>query len=119
MQNVDLCYIMRNQLLRGRLTEFGHSLNKAWELKRQFSPQISSPHLDAIYKGAMVSGSIGGKLLGAGGGGFFLFFVPHQRRHQLVGFLSEKGLNVRPFRFEPDGLHAWTVRDNGPATESR
>ena len=73
--NVDLTYLIRNHLLRGRLFQFGQSLNEAWQLKRQFSNKISNPFLDQIYDGAMQHGAIGGKLLGAGGGGFFLFRV--------------------------------------------
>ncbi len=111
-ENVDLTYEMRNQLLRGRLLEFGQSLNKAWQLKRQFSSHISNPSLDNIYRTAISNGAIGGKLLGAGGGGFFLFFVSATHKHQLMNALEQMGKTVRPFRFEEKGLQGWTVRDN-------
>lgn len=74
--NVRLSYEMRNDLLRGRLRQFGQSLDKAWQFKRQFSEKISSSRLDQIYTDAKSNGAIGGKLLGAGGGGFFLFYAP-------------------------------------------
>jgi len=109
--NVKLCYEMRNDLLRGRLLHFGHSLDKAWQLKRQFSDKISSFNLDQIYFKAKENGAIGGKLLGAGGGGFFLFFVAPFRKHELITSIEALGLKVRPFRFEPQGLQAWTVRE--------
>jgi D-glycero-alpha-D-manno-heptose-7-phosphate kinase len=109
--NVKLSYEMRNDLLRGRLRQFGQSLDKAWEFKRQFSEKISSSHLDQIYAEAKANGAIGGKLLGAGGGGFFLFYAPPYRRHQLVTHLEALGLKIRPFRFEPQGLQAWTMRE--------
>lgn len=109
--NVRLSYEMRNDLLRGRLRQFGQSLDKAWQFKRQFSEKISSSRLDQIYSEAKSNGAIGGKLLGAGGGGFFLFYAPPYRKHQLITHLESSGLKLRPFRFEPQGLQAWTVRE--------
>jgi D-glycero-alpha-D-manno-heptose-7-phosphate kinase len=109
--NVGLSYEMRNDLLRGRLFQFGQSLDKAWQLKRQFSEKISSSRLDQIYADSKSNGAIGGKLLGAGGGGFFLFYAPPYRKHRLITHLEASGLKVRPFRFEPQGLQAWTVRE--------
>ncbi len=110
--NVELSYRMRNQLLRGRLLEFGQSLHEAWQFKRQFSSLISTSRLDRIYEDACSHGAIGGKLLGAGGGGFFLFYVVPFRKHELMTHLAGAGLVVRPFRFEQDGLRAWTVRES-------
>lgn len=109
--NVDLTYRMRNHLLRGRLNEFGQSLHEAWQIKRRLSSKISTSRLDQIYDGALANGAIGGKLLGAGGGGFFLFYVPPFNKHTLQNYLSNCGLRVWPFHFEQDGLKAWTVRD--------
>jgi D-glycero-alpha-D-manno-heptose-7-phosphate kinase len=109
--NVRLSYDMRNDLLRGRLLQFGQSLDKAWQFKRQFSDKISTSRLDHIYAEAKENGAIGGKLLGAGGGGFFLFYAPPFRKHELITHLEASGLKIRPFRFEPQGLQAWTVRE--------
>lgn len=109
--NVRLSYEMRNDLLRGRLRQFGQLLDKAWQFKRQFSEKISSSRLDQIYTEAKSNGAIGGKLLGAGGGGFFLFYASPYRKHQLITHLEDSGLKIRQFRFEPQGLQAWTVRE--------
>jgi D-glycero-alpha-D-manno-heptose-7-phosphate kinase len=109
--NVDLCYKMRNQLLRGNLLDFGNSLDQAWQAKRQFSNKISSPELDSIYDGAIENGALGGKLLGAGGGGFFLFFVESEKRPFLSQHLISSGLTPTNFKFEPDGVKAWKVRE--------
>lgn len=109
--NVELTYRMRNHLLRGRLFQFGQSLHEAWQLKRQFSSKISNNRLDGIYDSARNAGALGGKLLGAGGGGFFLFYVTPFRRHELVASLEAAGLNVHPFRFEQEGLRAWSARE--------
>lgn len=111
-ENVNLTYAMRNHLLRGRLFQFGQSLNEAWQLKRQFSDKISNPFLDQIYDGALQQGALGGKLLGAGGGGFFLFYAPPFQRHQLVKWLEYKGLKIHPFRFDPEGLRSWSARES-------
>ena len=109
-KNVDLCYKLRNQLLRGSLMEFGKSLDSAWTFKRDLSNEISNPYLDDIYNKALDNGAIGGKLLGAGGGGFFLFFVPPSSKHLLLSHLEKEGLQASPFRFESEGLKSWKVR---------
>lgn len=109
--NVDLTYEMRNHLLRGRLGQFGECLHKAWEFKRGFSESISNDRLDRIYSSARQNGAIGGKLLGAGGGGFFLFFVPPFAKHQLLDWIAHNKLQYRPFRFDSEGLQSWTMRE--------
>lgn len=109
--NVKLCFEMRDQLLRGRLNDFGHSLHKAWKFKRELSNQISNKKLDKIYDDALSNGAIGGKLLGAGGGGYFIFFVPHSHKLKLIEHLNKNNLKTRPFRFESEGLKSWTVRE--------
>lgn len=109
--SVELSYRMRNQLLRGQLLQFGQSLHEAWQFKRQFSSKISNPSLDRIYETAHRHGAVGGKLLGAGGGGFFLFYVPPFHKHNLIATLEASGLKICPFRFEQDGLQAWSARE--------
>ena len=110
--NVRLSYAMRNDLLRGRLLQFGLAMDRAWHLKRQLSSKISNPALDDIYAQARERGAVGGKLLGAGGGGFFLFYVPPYRKHDLIEHLMASGVKVRPFRFESRGLQAWKARES-------
>lgn len=116
--NVELTYRIRNHLLRGRLLEFGEALHEAWQIKRQLSPKISNAWLDGIYAQALEYGAMGGKLLGAGGGGCFVFFVPPFRRHELVAGIEAAGLRVQPFRFEHDGLRAWSVRERSKAGQA-
>jgi D-glycero-alpha-D-manno-heptose-7-phosphate kinase len=99
--NVDLTYTIRNHLLRGRLFEFGKSLNDAWLLKRQFSNKISNSFIDSIYDGALQNGAVGGKLLGAGGGGFLLFYA--QDRENLRNIMAEMGLPELRFTFDFEG----------------
>lgn len=110
--NVELTYRIRNHLLRGRLLQFGQCLHEAWQLKRQFSSKISNARLDQIYESALNHGAVGGKLLGAGGGGFFIFYVPPFRKHELMNNIEAGGLKIHPFRFEQEGLRAWSAREH-------
>lgn len=110
-ENVELTYEMRNHLLRGRLFQFGKCLHRAWEIKRGLGKKITNNTLDSIYYGALENGAIGGKLLGAGGGGFFLFYVPPFAKNDLMEWVEKQGLGHKPFRFDSEGLQAWTVRE--------
>ena len=110
-KNVNLTYKMRKLLLKGKLNEFGKCLHKAWELKRSFSSKISNKYLNDIYDGAIKNGAIGGKLLGAGGGGYFLFYTQASNRLKLIKWIKEYGLEYTPFIFEDKGLQSWTVRE--------
>ena len=110
--NVQLCYLIRNNLLKGDLRKFGECLDKTWRLKRNFSDKISNVQLDTIYDGAIENGAVGGKLLGAGGGGFFIFYVPPFEKHRLVSYLQSKKLTCKQFRFESEGLKTWASRVN-------
>ena len=74
--------------------------------------KISNDYLDEIYEGSLDNGAIGGKLLGAGGGGFFLFFVPPFKRIEFVRYLTQKNLKIRSFKFDDQGLLSWNVREN-------
>lgn len=116
--NVELTYRIRNHLLRGRLLQFGQSLHEAWQLKRQLGSKISNGTLDQIYEDARRHGAVGGKLLGAGGGGYFLFYVPPFRKHELVGSVEAAGLRIQPFRFETEGLRAWSIRERKNLVEA-
>lgn len=110
-ENVGLVYDTRKYLLKGDLENFARCLDEAWKLKRNFSSMISNDHIDAIYNGAMDNGALGGKLLGAGGGGFFIFYVPAFSKRDLISYLKSQKLTIQPFRFESDGLKTWTSRE--------
>jgi len=70
---------------------FGRLLHEAWMVKRRLSPLVSTPTIDAIYESALKSGAIGGKLLGAGGGGFIIFVVPPDKRESVGAALEDLG----------------------------
>ena len=77
---------------------FGELLHEAWQAKRSLSATVSNPHVDEIYEQARAAGAIGGKLIGAGGGGFILLFVPPER-HAAIQERLAKLIHV-PFKFE-------------------
>lgn len=83
------------------LNDFGKLLNESWKLKRSLAPVVSTNKIDNIYQTGIRAGAIGGKLLGAGGGGFMLFFAPPER-HKKIKEELKKFLNV-PFGFEYSG----------------
>lgn len=83
------------------LDDFGRLLDRTWKLKRQTGTTISTDSIDGLYEKGMAAGALGGKLLGAGGGGFLLFYVPFERQEAVC--LAMKGLMRIPFEFESDG----------------
>jgi len=91
--------ILKND--RSDLNMFGKLLNEQWEIKRSLTNKISNKNIDQIYKAGIDAGAIGGKLLGAGGGGFMLFYVPKENQEKVKNALKSK-LFV-PFRFEYTG----------------
>ena len=80
------------------IDRFGKLLNETWKLKRSLASNISNSQIDSIYKEAMKAGVSGGKLLGAGSGGFMIFFVKPEYQSQVKTALSK--LLYVPFRFE-------------------
>lgn len=83
------------------LNDFGRLLDHTWKLKRGITTRISTNSLDEIYEKAMSAGALGGKLLGAGGGGFFVFYVEPEKRKSVMQALDK--LLYIPFKFEDSG----------------
>ena len=88
-------------LIDGNLDDFGLLLNETWQKKRSFSELVSNSQVDEIYASAIDAGALGGKLSGAGGGGFLLLYVPVEKQPDVKKKLSHL-LHV-PFSFEPKG----------------
>jgi D-glycero-alpha-D-manno-heptose-7-phosphate kinase len=85
----------------GDLADFGRLLHETWQLKRGLTARIAPALVDDVYETARKAGAFGGKLLGAGGGGFMLFFAPPERHPQILAQLP--GLIHVPFAFEAGG----------------
>jgi D-glycero-alpha-D-manno-heptose-7-phosphate kinase len=98
---------MKRCLLEHRLSDFGPLLDEQWRQKKRMSPRISTPELDEIYEAALKAGAAGGKVTGAGGGGYMLFYCPNETRHAVARRLGEIGCTVADFSFEPRGLQTW------------
>ena len=97
----DMVDISIKILKSNNIDDFGHLLNDAWKIKKSLSSSISNNHIDDIYEKGINCGAIGGKILGAGGGGFILFYVPITN-HELFKSKMSDLMNV-PFKFENDG----------------
>ncbi len=101
---------MKNELLRGNIDEMGRLLDEGWQLKKQFTEGITNPHIDALYAKARGAGALGGKLVGAGGGGYLLLFCDFERRSDVIKAVQQTGGDAADFAFELEGLQTWSVR---------
>lgn len=105
----ELAYEMRETLVQGDLTRFGDILHENWMLKRSMASSISNGLVDKYYDIAMASGAKGGKLLGAGGGGFLLFYCEKEHQPRLRSALSD--LIELPFSMESGGTKVIYIGD--------
>ncbi len=97
----DMAYQAKSDLQAGQFDAFGSLLHHSWELKKRMAGQISNGRIDEMYDAARRAGAIGGKITGAGGGGFILLCAPHEKHQAIRQALS--GLQELPFQLEPDG----------------
>jgi len=104
----ELTVKMKDFLQSGNLKDFGNSLNEGWELKKTLASGIANPFIDEKYEIALKNGALGGKLLGAGGGGFLLFYCEKEYQENLR---KEIGLKELEFRFDHDGTSVIFVGD--------
>lgn len=99
---------MKEALLKGDLLGMGEILNFGWENKKQIADGITNPDIDRIYETAMKNGAIGGKISGAGGGGFMTFYCPGNNRYAVAQALSGLGGYVVNYEFTKQGLSTWS-----------
>ena len=104
----ELAVEMKNALLQGNLTEFGALLDRAWTYKKMMSPKITNDHIDELYDEAMRQGALGGKVTGAGGGGYMLLYCHYDTKHKVHAALSALGAEAIDFQFDPAGLTTWS-----------
>jgi D-glycero-alpha-D-manno-heptose-7-phosphate kinase len=102
---------MKNCLLQGRLNDFGCLLHEEWQNKKQLDAEISNPRIEEMYEAARREGALGGKIAGAGAGGYLLFYCQFDRKHRVAATLEQMGGQVVEFGFEPRGLQTWVVND--------
>ena len=106
----EIAWEMRDALVLGDMEQFGKLMSSNWELKRGLSDKISNPVIEKYYNIAMSNGALGGKLLGAGGGGFLLFYCPLNKQMRLRAALHE--LMELDFKIEYSGTQVVYVGDS-------
>ncbi|NTU78202.1 MAG: GHMP kinase [Chloroflexales bacterium] len=112
-QMVDLAHDLRAALTANDLAAFGEILHEGWMRKRELASGISNQRIDEWYERARAAGALGGKILGAGGGGFLLLYAPEERHEAIRAALPE--LRQVPITFEPQGSKIIYVEEGGQA----
>lgn len=101
--------LMKEAILTGKLDKIGELLDFGWQNKKLTAGGITNPIIDEIYDAAKAAGASGGKISGAGGGGFMMFYAPENTRYSVMKALEPFGGEFRPFVFTTEGLKTWTV----------
>lgn len=101
--------VMKECLLRGDFAGIVESMRQGWESKKRSAKTVSNPHIEEIYTSAIGAGALAGKVSGAGGGGFMMFFVPPDKRMDVVRALNRFEGQVSNCHFTKHGTQAWRV----------
>lgn len=100
--------MMKEAMLKGNIDEIGAILDYGFQYKKQMANGISNPLIDEMYTTALKAGATGGKISGAGGGGFMTFYCPGTNRYNVIKALEKFGGKIHPYRFTEHGLFTWT-----------
>lgn len=100
---------MKEALLIGEIDKIGENLHFGWTEKKKMSSQISNKIIDEIYRAALNAGSTGGKVSGAGGGGFMFFYCPQNTKFNVMRTLKKFGGELKSFSFVEEGLITWQL----------
>lgn len=101
--------LMKEILLKGNLAKIGEILDFGWKFKKQMAEGITNPEIENIYSTAIKAGATGGKISGAGGGGFMFFYCPDNSRHKVIEQLAKLGGFIKRYEFTNQGLTTWTI----------
>jgi len=101
--------VMKECILRGDFSGFVESMRMGWENKKRSASTVSTPHIEEIYRTACAAGAEAGKVSGAGGGGFMWFFVPTEKRMDVIRALAKMGGQVSNCHFTQHGTQAWRL----------
>jgi D-glycero-alpha-D-manno-heptose-7-phosphate kinase len=101
--------MMKEALLKGRLNEFGEILDYGYQQKRKMTEGISNSLMEEIYETAKASGATGGKISGAGGGGFMIFYCPGTTKYKVIKSLERFGGHHKNYQFVDYGMKSWTI----------
>ena len=101
--------LMKETILKGKVDEVGEILHFGWQYKKQMADSITNPVIEEIYEEALHAGATGGKISGAGGGGFMMFYCPKNTKYKVMEALSRFGGEFRWYQFAKHGLKTWSV----------
>jgi D-glycero-alpha-D-manno-heptose-7-phosphate kinase len=101
--------LMKEALLKGNLNEIGKILDFGWKYKKRLASGVSNSYIDNIYDMVIKAGSSGGKISGAGGGGFMFFYCPSNSRFKVIEALNKLGGQIKRYEFTTKGLKSWTI----------
>ncbi len=101
--------MMKDAILKGELDAIGDILDFGWQNKKKIAPGISNSLIDEIYETAINNGATGGKISGAGGGGFMIFYCPNNKRYKVIDALARFGGIANRYEFTKTGLMSWTI----------
>lgn len=101
--------MMKTALLKGQVHEIGAILDYGFRYKKQMASGISNSRMDDIYEAVLQAGATGGKISGAGGGGFMMFYCPGNTRFAVQQVLGQFGGTLRPYQFTEKGLSTWSI----------
>jgi len=101
--------MMKEALLKGELGKIGEILDFGWQFKKNMAAGITNPFIDNIYTTAIQHGATGGKISGAGGGGFMFFYCPGTSRSSVIEALKKFGGQAKRYEFTSKGLSTWTL----------
>ena len=107
-----LAFDAKDALLTGRLQDLGEILHEEFLAKKRTAASVAPPFIEELYEEARQRGVIGGKISGAGGGGFMFLYCPFDRKPAVSERLVQMGAQVLPVAFEPEGVQAWAVEEN-------
>jgi D-glycero-alpha-D-manno-heptose-7-phosphate kinase len=101
--------LMKEPLLKGDLNQIGEIMDFGWRNKKKMAEGISNPWIDEVYNATLKAGATGGKVSGAGGGGFMFFYCPGNSRHKVIKTLESFGGQVKRYEFTERGLSSWII----------
>ena len=110
MHNIKKQAVMvKEALLKEELDQIGELLQFGYNFKKKMAQGIATPMMEDVYQTAINAGATGGKISGAGGGGFMFFYCPENTRHAVIKALESKGGFVKRYQFTNEGLTSWTI----------
>lgn len=105
----EMAVTMKEIILKGELDSMGELLHQSWKYKKLMAGGITNPHIDQIYEAALAAGATGGKISGAGGGGYMFFYCPGNTRYNVIRALEKYGGCEQKYEFTKQGLETWTI----------